>query len=255
MLRRGELEVTHVDASGIQMRRSVYEPSLIFCPRPVDHRFHNAPTDESDFACASLDIDGGATHPLLQALPPIVVVPLAEIPELDRALDLLFVEVDAQRCGSRVVADRIFEVIVIQMLRWMLDHAQDHGMSTGLLNGLADRHLARALTAVHRTPGAEWTLNTMATEAGMSRSAFTARFKEVVGQTPASYVTDWRITLAQARLKAGDSVTRTAIELGYASGPAFSRAFTSRVGHSPRTWLNTQRAKAITTPSSSRTSD
>lgn len=244
VLRRGELQVI-VDSESVGGTRtwSIEEPSLIFCPMPIAHAFHNAPVNDSDFACATLDIDGGQTHPLLEALPPLTVVPLAEIPELDDALTLLFAEIDRVRCGSRVLADRLFEVVLIQLFRWLLDRSDHHGLPSGLLNGLADRRLAQAITAVHESPGSSWTLDSMAAEAGMSRSSFAARFKEVVGQTPAAYVAGWRMTLAQSRLRAGASVTRTAHDLGYATGPAFSRAFSSRVGCSPRDWLKTNRRR------------
>jgi AraC-like DNA-binding protein len=77
----------------------------------------------------------------------------------------------------------------------------------------------------------------MALEANMSRSSFAALFKARVGQTPAEYLARWRMIVAQDRLRAGASVARTASDLGYANAPAFSRAFTQRVGHSPRAWL------------------
>jgi len=77
----------------------------------------------------------------------------------------------------------------------------------------------------------------MATEAGMSRSAFAVAFKTVVGQPPAGYLADWRLSLAQAQLREGRSVKAIADDLGYASASALSRLFSQRVGHSPRHWL------------------
>jgi AraC-like DNA-binding protein len=71
----------------------------------------------------------------------------------------------------------------------------------------------------------------------MSRSSFAARFRDVVGVPPAEYVTRWRLMVAQERLRAGASVAVTATELGYANSPAFSRAFSQRIGCSPRAWL------------------
>lgn len=71
----------------------------------------------------------------------------------------------------------------------------------------------------------------------MSRSAFAARFRQVVGRPAADYLTEWRLTIAQSRLRAGMSVTDVAAELGYASASAFSRAFSQRLGSSPRAWL------------------
>lgn len=231
------MDAAHRDAAGTPQRRRIDRPSVVFYPRPVDHEFHNAPVDGSDFACATLDIDGAPTHPLLDALPPLVVVPLDVAAELEPALDLLFAEIDHVRCGNRALADRLFEVVLIHLFRWLLDHPDELGSPVGIIAGLADERLARALTAVHEAPGDAWTLETMARHAGMSRSAFAAHFKQVVGQTPAAYLARWRITLAQSQLRAGASVTRTAADLGYATAPAFSRAFAAHVGCSPRAWL------------------
>ncbi len=241
MLRYGEMEVTHRGVSGRLEKRQIDKPSLLFYPRPLEHAFHNAPTEDSEFACATLDFDGGPHHPLVRTLPPVIVLPLNAVSTLEPALDLLFAEIDNVQCGRKVLADRLFEVVLIQLFRWILDHADELALPTGLLTGLSDESLARALVAIHESPGRPWTLATMAREARMSRSSFAARFKEMVGQPPAEYLTGWRITVAQDRLRAGASVARTAAELGYATPPAFSRAFTQRVGCSPRAWLATAR--------------
>lgn len=237
VLRHGEMEVTHQAADGRLERRLIDRPSLLFYPRPLEHAFHNAPTEESDFACATLDFDGGPTHPLVRTLPPVIVLPLDAVDTLAPALDVLFAEIDNVGCGRKVLADRLFEVILIQLFRWILDHPGELDLPAGLLIGLSDENLARALVAIHESPGLPWTLATMSREARMSRSSFAARFKELVGQPPAEYLTAWRITLAQDRLRAGVSVARTATELGYATPPAFTRAFTQKVGSSPRAWL------------------
>lgn len=237
ILRSGTVEVAHEGAGGSEQRLQLTRPSVVFYPRPLEHAFHNEPVDGTDFACASLDIDGGSTHPLLGALPAVVVIALDDAEELRPVLEILFTELDQVRCGNRVLADRLFEVVLIQLFRWLLDHPDHTELSTGLITGLADERLARALVAIHEAPGEPWTLTAMAQQAGMSRSAFAPHFKTVVGQTPAAYLTDWRMTLAQGRLRAGSSVSRTATDLGYATAPAFSRAFAARVGCSPREWL------------------
>jgi AraC-like DNA-binding protein len=237
VLREGEMSVSHQTPDGRLETIEVVRPSLLFYPRPLEHSFHNAPTDDSDFACASLDVEGGETHPLFAALPPVVVVPLEAVPTLGPALDLLFSEADAAACGQRVIIDRLFEVVVMQLFRWMLDHTSDLSLPPGLLTGLADPDLARALVAIHETPGAAWSLPSMAHTAQLSRSTFASRFSTLVGTPPSEYLTNWRVMLAQNMLQSGQPVGLTASKLGYASAPAFSRAFTNRVGVSPRAWL------------------
>jgi AraC-like DNA-binding protein len=237
VLRRGEMEVTHRRPDGSTERELITRPSLLFFPRPLDHTFLNAPTDESDFACATLDFDGGATHPLVRTLPSTIVLPLDEVAALAPALDLLFSEVDNVRCGRPLVADRMFEVVLIQLLRWMLDNSGRLDLPPGLLPGLADERLAPALVAMHETPGDPWNLESLARRSNMSRSAFAARFKDVLGRSPGDHLTEWRLTVAQEQLRAGMSVSSVAAELGYASASAFSRVFAQRIGHSPRAWL------------------
>lgn len=239
ILRRGEMEVAHQIPGGRLERLYVEAPALLFYPRPLEHAFHNAPSEDSDFACATLEFDGGSDHPLVRTLPPVIVLPLDDVEALGPALDLLFAEIDNVRCGNRVLADRLFEVVLIHLYRWLLDHTEELDLPAGVLTGLADPELAPALVALHEAPGLAWSVTSMAHEASMSRSTFALRFKERVGQTPAEYLTQWRITLAQSRLRAGASVARTAGELGYATPAAFSRAFSQRVGRSPRAWLAT----------------
>lgn len=241
VLRRGEMAVTHQGDDGRLERIEVDRPSLLFYPRPLDHAFHNAPTEESDFACASLDVDGGAEHPLLRALPPVIVLPLDDVPTLAPALDLLFAEVDLAGCGDRLLIDRLFEVVLIQLFRWAFDHADELGLPAGLIAGLADPSLARALAAVHEHPEYPWTLEALAHEARLSRSAFAERFKRIVGQTPADYVAEWRMLIAQDLLRRGSPVAHVAADVGYATAPAFSRAFAQRVGVPPRVWAGATR--------------
>jgi AraC-like DNA-binding protein len=244
VLRRGQLEVSHPGAQGVPKRMRFDEPALLLYPRPFTHRFHNPPADGPDFTCARLVFDGGIDNPLARALPPLVALPLAQVPGLRAALELLFAETDRVRCGQRLLADRLFEVVVLQLLRWLLDHPQEAGIRPGLISGLSDPRLARALVAMHDRPGEPWSLARMAECAGMSRTAFANAFRETVGQTPADYLGDWRMALAQSRLREGQPIKRLAEALGYANPSALSRAFAAKVGMSPRDWLAGQSGQA-----------
>ena len=235
VMRNGEMEVRHAAASGLAKSLWVREPSLVFYPRPLAHDFHNAPAEGADFVCATLDFVAG--HPLVQALPPLIVLPLAKVDGIGATLALLFGEAERVRCGQRLLADRLFEVLLLQLLRWMLDQ-RDAALPLGLLRGLADPHLARALTALHARPGEAWSLAAMAAEAGMSRSRFAETFRDALGQTPADYLADWRLAIARNELRAGKPLKLLAAELGYANASALSRLFTHKhAGLSPRAWL------------------
>lgn len=240
VLRSGEMVVTHRARSGAQRKLKVTEPTLLFYPRPLAHDFHNAPRDGADFVCATLDFEGGLQHPLVRAMPPLLVLPLRSVEGLDHTLALLFAETERVRCGHRLLADRLLDVLVLQLLRWLLDHPAEAQLPIGLLTGLAHPKLARALTALHETPGATWSLEAMAGVAGMSRSAFAAAFRQHLGQTPAEYLVCWRMSIAQTLLRRGASVKTVSDELGYASASSLSRAFAQTLGLSPRAWLNRQ---------------
>lgn len=237
VLRRGEMEVRHRPGDTDVPRFHLAEPTLLLYPRPVHHQFVNPPADGSDFTCATLDFDGGERNPIVQSLPSLVRVPLDAVEGLRPALDLLFAEADHVRCGSRVLADRLFEVVLIQLLRWIIDHPAAVGVTSGLIMGLSDPRLAKALVALHRSPYEDWSLARMASTAGMSRSAFAAAFKDATGTTPAAYLTDWRLSLGASMMRSGRPVNLIATELGFASASSFSKAFRQRMGVSPRKWL------------------
>jgi AraC-like DNA-binding protein len=241
VLRRGEMVVTHRPRSGAPRKITVSEPTLLLYPRPLEHRFHNAPTEGADFVCATVDFEGGARHPVVAALPPVLVLPLRSVEGLEQTLALLFAETERVRCGQRLLADRLFEVLLLQSLRWLLDHPDHAGMTAGLIHGLAHPKLARALTAMHESPGAAWALESMARAAGMSRSAFAAEFKLQLGVTPAEYLLQWRVSISQSMFLAGTSIKLASEKLGYASAASFSRAFVQLMGVSPRAWLQDRR--------------
>lgn len=234
ILRSGSMTALHEPMPGMEARVVIDEPSLLFYPRAVRHEFRTPAEGGCDFTCASLHFEGGDSHPIARALPPVVVVPLRELPSLHSTLGLLFDEAEHVRCGSRLLADRLFDVVVVQLLRWILDRGI---ASAGLVAGLGDRRLARALTAVHESPAEPWTLERLSSTAGMSRSAFASRFHAVLGVTPAEYVAQWRLGRAAQLLRQGRSLATVAAEVGYSSHAALSRAFRQRRGMPPRAWL------------------
>lgn len=193
---------------------------------------HDGDGPRSGLVCGVLTLDGPAARPLLELLPAVVHVPAsaAATPWLGRTLELMAAELRQVRPGGEAVVTRLADVLVIQAVRAWLD-AQEP--VTGWLGGLRDPYVGAALAAVHRDPAHPWTVATLAHEAAMSRSAFAARFTEVVGVPAMTYVATWRMHVAADRLARGDGVAQAADAAGYGSAAAFSRAFTRATGRAP----------------------
>jgi len=112
----------------------------------------------------------------------------------------------------------------------------------GWLAGLRDRHVGRALALLHGNPAHAWTVDSLAREVAMSRSAFAERFVDLIGEPPMQYLTRWRLALAAQRLRTGnDTVARIAERAGYESEAAFNRAFTREFGMPPSAWRKSVR--------------
>jgi len=228
LVRHGVLEVSH---GGAPVR--VDRPSLLLYPRPLSHRFTTDPDRGADVACANLRFEGGPVNPLATALPEFVCLPLESLHGAGPVLALLFEEAFEQRCGRQAMVDRLFEVIVIQVLRQLMENGH---VRSGLLAGLGHPRLRAALVAMHEAPSREWTLEDLAAAAGMSRSVFASAFRQAVGITPGQYLQGWRVGLVQQALRQGRPLKVVAAEVGYGSEAALSRAFKAQAGVSPRDW-------------------
>lgn len=179
-------------------------------------------------------LTGGPIDILRNALPPIVHI---QSPS-DRAamrwsLDRLSDEINHPKPGSDLITKQLAQAMLVQALRL---HLADTGNSSaGWLSALADRQVSLAMTAMHSDPGHSWTLQSLAEQAGMSRSVFAERFKETVGTSPMEYLTRWRMLLAGDRLRSSpESVAEVAASFGYDSESAFGKAFKRTMHCSPR---------------------
>ena len=136
------------------------------------------------------------------------------------------------RPGGETVITRLADVLVIQAIRSWL--ARDPAARTGWLGALQDEQIGRAITLIQRDPARPWTIASLAYEVAMSRSAFAARFSQLVGEPPMHYVTRWRMHLALTWLKEDRATLgELALRLGYQSEAAFSRAFKRCMGVPP----------------------
>jgi AraC-like DNA-binding protein len=210
------------------------EPSLIVAVRPQAHQLLATEADEAQLVCATLQFEGGANNPLTLALPDFIIKPLRELQGLAGTLDWLFEEAFGDECGRDVILNRLFELMVIQLLRHLI---ATQSIGSGMMAGLANAQLSRALVAMHSEPQRNWTVAELADRAGMSRASFAAHFRETVGITPADYLANWRISLTQKRLREGRPIALIADEVGYESPSALARTFRRKVGTSPSQWL------------------
>jgi AraC-like DNA-binding protein len=233
LIRRGPLTVFH----GADMLQ-IDCPSLLLYPRPMAHRFESDPDSGADMACANLVFEGGINNSIASALPEVVCMPLEEIPDASTVLTVLFDEAFSQRCGRTTVLNRLFEVVLIQVLRQLMERNLVQG---GMLAGLAHPRLRFALVALHESPARTWSLEELGEVCGMSRSVFANTFRDTVGCTPGAYLQNWRISVAQGLLRQGRSLQQIASEVGYGSETAFSRAFRAQVGMPPRQWRESQK--------------
>ncbi|MBU8975766.1 MULTISPECIES: AraC family transcriptional regulator [unclassified Lysobacter] len=229
LVRRGTVVVHHAVGKPI----TIDTPSLLLYPRPCGHRFVVEGEDGADLACAALVFESGTENPLVSALPACLCLPLDQLMGARLLLDLLFEEAFEQRCGRREVLGRLFELVLIQVLRHQMGSEQ---LQTGLMAGLAHPRLRRTITAMHERPREEWTLEASAAVAGMSRSSFAQTFRTTVGCTPGEYLQRWRILLVQKGLRGGKPLKLLVDDAGYASESALSRAFKAQVGVTPREW-------------------
>lgn len=117
-------------------------------------------------------------------------------------------------------------------------------VDAGIMAGLSDARLAKAISALHAAPARGWTPEAMASVAGMSRARFAAHFAHTVGMQPGDYLTGWRLGLARRLLRRGLAVKQVAADVGYASPGAFGRVFLQRVGTTPREWQRAAAASA-----------
>ena len=208
----------------------------------------NTPGSQTEFIVLRCELSGGCSNPVRRALPPFVHCPGSDgrvARWLEPTVRLIALESAAPQTGRSTVLNRLTEVVFVHLLRAWLDSQSPR--CGGLLRAVTDPQLADAFAAFHSEPGRAWTLEALADAAHMSRSAFAARFKLLVGETPLEYVTTWRVQQAKALLEEGGTPLKQIVaSLGYASEAAFRAAFKKRVGETPGEYRASRRAGEVT---------
>jgi AraC-like DNA-binding protein len=180
-------------------------------------------------------VEGAAGDALLASLPPMIHVKSdgsASVQWLEATLQFLATETALARPGAETVISRLTDILFVQGLRAHMASLPDHSWSW--LRALKDPPIATALRLLHEQPEQPWTVEGLAEQLAMSRSAFAARFRELVGEPPLSYLTRWRLQKAADRMRQSDATLRAiAREVGYETESAFGKAFRRQFGVSP----------------------
>jgi AraC-like DNA-binding protein len=191
--------------------------------------------EETRLICGYLACDAGLIRPVLAGLPRVVRVHLRNDRGgewLENSILHAVERASAAAPGSDVILARLAEVLFAEALQRYV--SQLPRGRTGWLAGAGDATVGRSLAALHRKPAHPWTLDELAGEAAVSRSALTERFARYLGQSPMAYLADWRIELgAEALRTSSRSVLQIATAVGYESEAAFNRAFKRRFGKPP----------------------
>ena len=194
--------------------------------------------------CGSFSFDRASLKPITQLLPNFILMKADQARTLahHNTMQALASEMAEQAPGSEIVANRLAEVLFIQILRAHIAAQPERNTgperNKGWLRAVFDPQVGTALSAIHDSVNTPWTVESLAEAAGMSRSAFAARFKELLGQTPLEYVTEWRMQKAMQLLEQHDKkLIDVARLVGYESDAAFSKAFKRVVGANPGEYL------------------
>jgi AraC-like DNA-binding protein len=241
MLPHGDM---HYMGNGVSSQIIDSEPSLpLLLTGQVQQNQFGGGGEQTRLICGYLACDARLIQPVLAGLPRVVRVHIRTDPAgewLENSIRHAVQQAANAAPGSSVVLARLAEVLFAETLRRYL--LQLPPGRSGWLAGASDPAVGRGLAAMHRRPAHPWTLDEIATEAGLSRSALTERFARYLGQAPIAYLTDWRLELAADALRTTRrSVLQIASEVGYDSEAAFNRAFKRRFGKPPALYRKTSR--------------
>jgi AraC-like DNA-binding protein len=229
---------THVLATTPGIRKS---PEMAMYRMPEDRQLPTKISmgteggERAHFVCGFLGCDSRPYNPLLTALPRVIVIKDHVSGALGAYFRAALAECKGGRMGSADLLGRISELMFVDVVRRHLESLPADRVNW--LAGLRDPYIGRALMALHANPSSDWTLESLAQEAALSRSAFAERFTLYVGYPPMQYLTNWRMQLATNYLRNGtESIAAVANRVGYDSEAAFSRAFKKTVGAPPSEW-------------------
>jgi AraC-like DNA-binding protein len=248
----------HVMSSAPGMRAPRVDRNLYFSPRPPQlpyalsmkeaevtmTRLAGSDPDRATVVCGFLGLDARPFNPLLAALPRMLRIPgstLGADSWVTTFMRAVVTESNSRRPGGEAVLERMSEMLFVEVLRRHIDSLPPE--QTGWLAGMRDPAVGRALSFIHEKPAGAWTLERLSKEAGLSRSSLHERFVHLIGQPPMQYLAQWRMQVAAGLLRDTNAkLVEVALDVGYESEAAFSRAFKRIAGLSPGAWRKVKRA-------------
>jgi AraC-like DNA-binding protein len=232
--------VTHGAGHVLRSERDAPAPGILELEREeVSDRYeilrHGGGGAPTRLMCGAVRFDHPAARNLVAALPGLIRIEALgalETEQMQGTLRLIAAETARPLPGGEAVITRLADVLVIQAIRAWIE--TDPDAQTGWIGALRDPQIGRALALIHGDPACAWTVASLAREVAMSRSAFAARFTDLVGEPAMQYVTRVRMQVAVNALRDdGATVAELADRLGYRSQAAFARAFKREVGVAP----------------------
>lgn len=193
---------------------------------------------QTNLLCGFLGCDRRPFNPLLATLPKMIHMSATDM-DADNWIvhfsRLAKAESIGKRLGGEAVLERMSEMMFIDLLRGYLEKLPaEH---SGWLAGLRDRYVGQVLSLMHEQPATVWTLELLSSKVGLSRSALHDRFVRFIGLTPIQYLSNWRMQIASRLLtQSNATIASVALETGYDSEAAFSRAFKRLLGVPPSVW-------------------
>lgn len=217
-------------------------PSTLVVKAPVNGSLatirHGGDGARTRIVCGFLAGEKLETNPIICALPRLLHLDYREGASagwIRSTLQYAADEIASGRMGSETVFAKISELLFVEAIRRYTETLPEG--QTGWLAGLKDPYVSRALALLHARVAEPWTVEELGRQVGLSRSALADRFGEVIGLPPMQYLTHWRMQSAAQELRnSNKSVLQIALQVGYDSEAAFSRAFKRVIGLPPATW-------------------
>jgi AraC-like DNA-binding protein len=228
VLQQGRLHIESADRQSV----TVEQGDILLLPHDSSSVSIKASSGLAAVVICRFWFDARSFQAMLFAMPWLIHIRQAEAAAwAEGILHFMLIEANDTQPGGALMVSRLIDLTVIRILRtWV-----QHGTASGWLGGLSDERIARALRAIHEKPGQQWSIDTLAAIAGMSRSSFCDWFSKLVGRSPLRYQNEWRLTLAKTMLSKHNSrIGEVGFAVGYESEASFSRAYKAYFGRSPR---------------------